>query len=177
VTAVPRRPALPVGAGVSVAWTGRGFALFAGAILAAVPCRAHSQRIMPERVFPDLPPPSPPADFLSMSLYLQLPPVHPGQRHAFERTGLTVGQFLAVLPPDRKWRKSTADNAWRLFLNELRIDGRTLANISMLFIEDNMAAPSNAASFPSMSIGGVPSSAVERDRVGRAIVALARNAI
>jgi hypothetical protein len=110
-----------------------------------------------------------------MPLYLQLPLRRPDARPTFEATRLTVGQFLAVLPPIRTWRKSTADNAWRLRIKEVKLGGRTFVDVSMLFMEDNLAAP-HAVSFLSMSVGGVPSSATERDRFGRTIVEIAQNA-
>ena len=54
----------------------------AGAFTVALACRAHSQRIAPERVFLEQSPPSPPPEFLAMSLYFQLPPVRPDQSRA-----------------------------------------------------------------------------------------------
>ena len=138
--------------------------------------RTRAQPIVPEPVFPNLLPPEPPAEFLAMPLYLQLPLRRPDGRPAFEATRLTVGQFLAVLPPVRRWRGgSTPDNAWRLWIEEMKLGGKTLTNVSMLFMEDNMAAL-HAVSFLSMSVGGVPSSATERDKIGRAVMELARNA-
>jgi hypothetical protein len=113
-------------------------ALILSGYLAAVTANSAKTRpILPERVFPNLPEPMLPADFLAMSLYLRTDTLAP----TYQRTGLTLREFLAVLPSGRKWRKSTSENGWGLTLAELSVGTDGLEEVAIIFVEDNMAAP------------------------------------
>ncbi len=109
-----------------------------------------------------------------MRLYLTVRPVPP----RYQATPVTVGDYIAVLPAGgRKWRKHTADNAWTLRLAALTLGSGTLEDVWFSFIEDNLAAPSDAASCRVIRAAGQRIGEEASLALTRAVLALARNSL
>ena len=112
---------------------------------------AGQQRIPPEPVFPDLPEPIPPSGFLALRLHLTVRPVLP----RYQATRFTVGGYVAVLPlKGRKWRKYTVGSTWTLRLAVPTIGVSALDDVWFSFTENDLAAPSDAASCRVIRSGG-----------------------
>lgn len=89
-----------------------------------------------------------------------------------------MGGYVAALPTGgRKWRKSTADNAWTLRLAALTVATRSLEDVWFRLIEDNLAAPSDAASCRVSRAAGRRVDPERSLALTRAVPALARNSL
>jgi hypothetical protein len=136
---------------------------------------AHAERIMPEPVFPNLPPALPPADFTAMPLFIDIPLRLTQGRPTYEATKLSVEQFLTVLPSERSWKKHTVGNVWFLTLRELTVLGETLHDVFLVFEEDDLAGP-HAVSFRLPRIGQKVLDPEAQLRFARTLVEWTRNA-